>query len=97
MSQRPLPIAKVSKQGAVVCPTCGFALPVPETHALSVGTGACPNGHPFLVDDEVVEAFHHFLAKQGSDHSRQLLKNHEEMDRNLKERLTDGGIVLPPE
>lgn len=92
---KPVPVAKVSKNGSVVCPTCGFALPVPETHALSVGTGVCPNGHPFLVDSQAVEAFHHFLAKQGSAHSKEMLKNLEETPKEVRDRMTDGGIILP--
>ena len=95
MSHKPIPICTVDKKGRVVCPTCGFKTPVPETHALSVGMGKCPMNHDFLVDDVAVEAFHHFLGKS-NQHSKHLLKNHEEMVKEIKETLTQGGIILPP-
>ena len=93
---KPIPIATVDKKGRVICPTCKFKIPVPDTHSLSRGTGKCPMNHDFFVDDTAVEAFHHFLGKQGSRQSKEILKNHEEMPKELKETLTEGGIVLPP-
>ena len=99
MSEGNLLICKVDKKGRVVCPTCKVKFHVPETHTLSIGMGACPNGfHKFLVDDIAVEAFRHFLSKQGGENAedeKRLLKNHEEMPKDFKEKLTEGGIILP--
>lgn len=90
--------AKVDKQGRVVCPVCAFKIPVPETHSLAQGLGACPNRHRFLVNGECVAAFHHFLRKQGSAHSNEMLRNTEETPKLLKELqegISEGGIILP--
>lgn len=96
--KKAVPTAKVNRRGEVVCPTCGFKVPVPETHSLVEGTGMCPGGHAFLIDQECVMAFHHFLSKRGSGHSKEMLKNREETPRvakELQERISEGGIYLP--
>lgn len=91
-------IASVDKRGRVVCPICKFVIPVPETHALSEGTGMCPNGHAFIIDETCVQAFHYFLTKAGSDSSKQLLKNREDTPKivkDLQDGISEGGIHLP--
>jgi len=96
--KKAVPRAKVDKKGWVSCPSCNFKIPVPDTHSLAQGIGVCPNGHPFLVDQECVLTFHHHLSKQGSNHSKEMLKNVEETPRVVKDaqdQVSEGGIVLP--
>jgi len=90
----PLAICTVNKKGQVVCPTCktGFVVPIDKT--LSRGEAFCHACNtPFYVDDVAVEAFNHFLSKMGSDHSKQLLKDHEEIPRELRDDMRKGGII----
>jgi hypothetical protein len=90
--------ARVDRQGRVVCPVCQFKIPVPETHSLMQGIGICPNGHRFLINGECVAAFHHFLGKQGSRHSKEMLRNTEDTPKLLKDiqdEISEGGIVKP--
>lgn len=99
--KKAIPTAKVDKQGRVICPTCQFKIPVPETHSLAQGIGVCPNGHRFMIDGECVAAFHHFLSKGRSaaaDQSKQMLRNTEDTPKVVKEmqdRISEGGIILP--
>lgn len=94
-------VASVDKQGRVICPVCKFKIPVPETHSLAQGIGACPNAHRFIINGECVAAFHHFLRKGRSaaaDQSNQMLKNTEDTPKiveELQEGISEGGIILP--
>jgi hypothetical protein len=93
--------ATVDKLGRVVCPTCSFKIPVPVTHALSQGTGMCPNGHPFVIDDECVAGYHHFTGKTVSAEGQQskvMLKNRGDVPaivKDMQDQITEGGIILP--
>jgi hypothetical protein len=93
-----IPPAKVNKKGDVVCPHCAFKTPVPETHSLSQGIGLCAACKKrFLVDDECVMAFHHFLSKQGSQHSKDMTKNADETSGAVKEMqdgISEGGLFF---
>jgi hypothetical protein len=95
MNYDPIPTATVDHRGRVVCPVCQVKIPVPVTHSLSAGVGKCPNGHSFFVDDVAVEAFHHFVSKNGIFHSKELLKNHEEIDNDVKRIITEGWMFEP--
>ena len=94
-----IPRASVNKKGEVVCPTCRFCTPVPETHSLAEGIGVCASCKKrFLVDQECVVAFHHFLGKAGNVHSKEMLKNRDETPKALKDlqdEISEGGIILP--
>lgn len=94
MRELVIPVCKVDRHGRVICPKCGVRFRVPPDRTLCRGTAYCMACNaPFIVDDAAVEAFNHFLSKQGSDHSRQLLKDHEETPKELKEDMRR--IILP--
>lgn len=97
--RKAIPRATVNKKGEVVCPSCGFRMPVPETHSLAEGIGICAGCKKrFLVDQDCVVAFHYFLGKRGSDHSKEMLKNRDETPaalKDLQDKISDGGIILP--
>lgn len=93
--------ATVDKQGRVICPVCQFKIPVPETHSLAQGIGACPNAHRFIINGDCVAAFHHFLRKGRSavaQQSHQILQNTEDTPKLLKDiqdEISEGGIIQP--
>jgi hypothetical protein len=100
--KKAVPTATVNKKGEVVCPTCRFATPVPETHSLSQGIGVCPACKKrFIVDDDCVAAFHHFLAKSISSagrHSKEILRNVEDTPgvvKEIQDQISEGGIIVP--
>lgn len=96
--KKAIPIATVDRKGRVVCPSCGFRIQVPDAYSLSQGIGVCPNGHRFLIDEECVAAFHHFLGRQGSFHSKEILRNIEDTPKFIREaqdQISEGGIILP--
>jgi hypothetical protein len=94
------PIAKYDKRGRLVCPTCGFVTPIPDTHWLGKGIGTCPNTsipiHKFFITDDISYAINDIRAKSDpSGEQKRLIRNFEETPDAVKPQQEGGKIIIP--
>lgn len=94
------PIAKYDKRGRLVCPTCGFVIPIPDTHWLGRGIGTCPNTsipmHKFFITDDIAYAVNDIRSKSNPDgEQKRLLKNFEATPDAIKPNEEGGKIIIP--
>jgi hypothetical protein len=96
------PIAKYDKKGRLVCPTCEFVTPIPDTHWLGRGIGTCPNTaysggpHKFFITDDIAYAINDIRSKSdASGEQKRLIRNFEETPDAVKPKEDGGKIIIP--
>lgn len=94
------PQVKYDKRGRLVCPTCGFVIPVPDEYWLGRGIGTCPNTsipmHKFFITDDIAYAVNDIRSKSNPDgEQKRLLKTFEETPDFLKPHKEGGNIFIP--
>jgi len=94
--EKRIPIAKFDRKGRIVCPTCGWKIPVPPDRYLARGMGDCPSKHPFAITDEVSFAVNGINSKKsGRQWIGDILKNSDPTPDEIKPKEEGGQIILP--